>query len=99
LAGLCHSRFDVDYVGEPMSDATDELAEVLTDALVMTRLSDFAGTDLALIEGAVEEQVAALVERYGEPEIEEDRCVEPDCYERGHKPARRLVFPWQKVKE
>lgn len=80
-----------------MSDATDELTEVLTNALVMTRLSDFAGTDLALIEGAVEEQVAALVERYGEPEIEEDRCVEPDCYERGHKPARRRVFPWQPV--
>lgn len=43
--------------------------------------------------------LAALVDVYGEPEIEEDRCSEPDCYERGHNPARRLVFPWKAVKE
>lgn len=81
-----------------MTDTTDELVDVLTNALVMTRLSDFAGTDLALIEGAVEGQVAALVERYGEPKIENhlDRRHYADPRRNGPD-HRRLVFPWREV--
>lgn len=44
---------------EPQGERSDARAKVI-DALVMTRLSDFAGTDMGVIEQAADAVLAAL---------------------------------------
>ena len=89
-----------------MTDARDELVDVIAEAVETARMNWVGGSDGEFDPFIAKHVLAALVERYGEPGIERLRagfgttppCDEPDC-PCSTPDQRRLVFPWQAVKE
>lgn len=81
-----------------MTDTTDELVDVIAEALWEDGIarSDIVAHEVA---GTV---LAALVERYGEPEIEEQLVHQssPKTYKEAQPKKRyRVVFPWRVVND
>lgn len=96
-----------------MSDARDDLVDVIAEALIQHewRTVNSAGTMILTIctcgaqpiigepDHIASAVLAALVERYGEPEIEHEPLMVHPMDLRPKTYLRRLVFPWKAVKE